>query len=474
MRLLSVNRNFYFFGIVFAAIQLFLNVFQSVLYLQNGIKTRYLESFPIWFLITNLITIIGLLILFYYYYHKKYWAALVAAAIFGGTSFFHAVVVYFILTVQRLESAFIVTYNLQLLALILYGIGILVSSTRKRYWLRIAGVFLLILGVALTVTFIWSLNSQDFELRRALDKTHIGITMLGGLLPLPFILNFWAELKPLNRENGKLPTTKFGKVCIIATIILALIPCATLTRDSVENILRNKTPSERARLLAHPFEARTFVNKEGQSLPYRLLRPLNYDPQKKYPLAVCLHHGGGNGTENVIQIETSELAQSLAEPENREKYPAFIFAPQCPPGSSFGGIPNYPKIDDLVFAAIADLEEEFSIDEKRRYVMGVSLGGFGSWHFIGSRPQLFAAAMPICGGGNPDYAKNMIDIPIWAFHGEIDTNVPVKLSRDMINAVQKAGGNPKYIEFKNKGHNIWEMVDETPGKLEWLFAKKRD
>ena len=474
MRLLEVNRNFYFFGIFFAAIQLFLNTFQSVLYLQNGVKTRYLESFPTWFLIANLIAIISLLILLNYYYHKKYWTALVAAIIFGGTGFLHAVVVYFMLTAQRLESAFIGTYNLQLLALVLYGVCLLVSSTRKRCWLRIAGVFLLILGVALSVTFIWSLNSQDFELRRALDKTHIGITMLGGLLPMPFIFNFWEELKLLKSKNRKLPTTKFAKVCLLAITILALAPCASLTRDSVENILRNKTPSERARLLAHPFEARTFVNKEGQSLPYRLLRPLNYDSRKKYPLAVCLHHGGGNGTENVIQIETSELARSLAKPENREKYPAFIFVPQCPPGSSFGGIPNYPKIDDLVFEAMADLEAEFSIDEKRRYVMGVSLGGFGSWHFIGSRPQLFAAAMPICGGGNIDHAKNMADIPIWAFHGEIDTNVPVKLSRDMINAVQKAGGNPKYIEFKNKGHNIWGMVDETPGKLEWLFAQKQD
>lgn len=473
MGVLSVNRNFYFFGIFFTALQLFLNSFHSILYLKNGIKTRYLESFPIWFLVLNFVAIIGLLILLKYYYHKKYWITLVAAVIFGGASFFHAVVIYFMLTAQRLESAFIGSYNLVLLASMLYGISLIASYARKRYWLKIAGILLLILGMALTVTFIWGLNSQDFELRCTLDKIQIGITMVGGFLPLPFIMNFRKELKAMNSGKGKPTISKLLKVCAFAIIVLVGIPSINLTYDSMAGVLRNKTPSERAKRLAEPFEARIFVNDKGKSLPYRLMKPLNYDPTKRYPLAVCLHHGGGNGTENIIQIETSEFAQTLAEPENREKYPAFIFVPQSPPGSSFGGIPNYPQIDDLVFESITALEKEFAIDERRRYVMGVSLGGFGSWHFIGTRPEKFAAAMPICGGGNPEHAENMVDIPIWAFHGEQDWNVPVKLSREMIKGIRKAGGKPKYIEFEGIGHNIWGAVDETPGKLEWLFAQKR-
>ncbi|NNE76354.1 MAG: peptidase, partial [Pricia sp.] len=196
--------------------------------------------------------------------------------------------------------------------------------------------------------------------------------------------------------------------------------------------------------------------------------------RKKYPLAVCLHHGGGNGIDNVMQVQTSEMAKVLATSKNRENYPAFIFVPQCPPGSSFGGIPNFTEISDLVFDAMADLENNFSIDENRRYVMGMSLGGFGSWHFIGKRPELFAAALPICGGGNPDHAKNMVDIPIWAFHGAEDTNVPVNFSRSMIDGIKKAGGDPKYIEFERIGHNIWQEVDQTPGKLEWLFAQQKE
>jgi predicted peptidase len=240
----------------------------------------------------------------------------------------------------------------------------------------------------------------------------------------------------------------------------------------------NKTPAywekwnfERAQKLAQLFEARTFVNNQGEQLLYRLLKPLNYDAKKKYPLVVCLHHGGVHGNDNIAQL-SSEPAPLLSNPINRSKYPAFLFVPQCPKGSQFGGIPNF-SIDSLVFEAIGALEKEFKIDTSRRYVAGISGGGFGTWHFICTRPKMFAAAIPICGGGDPGFAKQIKDIPVWAFHGEKDTNVPVAYSKDMIEAMKKEGGNPKYTEFACAGHYIWDRVENTPGLLDWLFAQKR-
>jgi predicted peptidase len=224
----------------------------------------------------------------------------------------------------------------------------------------------------------------------------------------------------------------------------------------------NKTPAywekwnfERAQKLAQLFEARTFVNNQGKQLLYRLLKPLNYDPQKKYPLVVCLHHGGVHGNDNISQL-SSEPAPLLSNPINRLKYPGFLFVPQCPKGSQFGG-----------------LEKEFRIDTSRRYVAGISGGGFGSWHFICTRPKMFAAAIPICGGGDPEFAKQIKDIPVWAFHGEKDTNVPVEYSKGMIAAIKKEGGNPKYTEFAGAGHYIWDRVENTPGLIDWLFAQKQ-
>jgi predicted peptidase len=128
----------------------------------------------------------------------------------------------------------------------------------------------------------------------------------------------------------------------------------------------------------------------------------------------------------------------------------------------------------LVFETISALEEEFPLDTDRRYVAGNSLGGYGTWHLICARPELFAAAIPISGGGNPALARNIVDMPIWAFHGQKDRNVPVSGSRDIIEAIKKAGGNPRYTEYPDKAHNISKHVTDTPDLLDWLFAQQRD
>jgi predicted peptidase len=131
-------------------------------------------------------------------------------------------------------------------------------------------------------------------------------------------------------------------------------------------------------------------------------------------------------------------------------------------------------VDSIVFNAIEALEQEFSIDEDRRYVMGESLGGYGSWHFITMHPKLFAAAVPICGGGDPAAAPAIANVPVWAFHGEQDRSVPVARSREMIEAIRNAGGNPKYTEYPDEGHIISKQVTATPGLLDWVFAQKRN
>ena len=87
---------------------------------------------------------------------------------------------------------------------------------------------------------------------------------------------------------------------------------------------------------------------------------------------------------------------------------------------------------------------------------------------------MFAAGIPVCGGADPRLAPKVASIPVWAFHGEEDTAVPVRFSRDMISAMEAAGGDPKYTEFADAGHNIWEQVKATPGLLEWMFAQKKD
>ena len=197
------------------------------------------------------------------------------------------------------------------------------------------------------------------------------------------------------------------------------------------------------------------------------MMPVDYDPKNKYPLVVCLHHGGAHGTDNILQIDGSGAAQMLSMDWARRAYPSILFVPQCPAAT------NWAAIDDLVFAAIHSLETTLAVDSDRIYLTGISGGGYGSWDFICARPNMFAAAIPVCGAGDPALAKNIIHVPVWAFQGEDDRNVPAKLQRDMIAALRKAGGHPRYTEFPGEGHNIWTHVSQAPGLLDWLFAQNR-
>ena len=87
---------------------------------------------------------------------------------------------------------------------------------------------------------------------------------------------------------------------------------------------RHKLGKERAPETAQLFDAHTYTNAQNDTLSYRLLKPLDYDPLKKYPLVVCLSGSGGRGTDNVKQIAGCWPAQILAKPESRETYPCFV------------------------------------------------------------------------------------------------------------------------------------------------------
>ena len=100
------------------------------------------------------------------------------------------------------------------------------------------------------------------------------------------------------------------------------------------------------------------------------------------------------------------------------------------------------------------------------------MGGFGTWSFAAAYPDKWAAIVPICGGGNPSAAEKIKHIPCWCFHGDADTSVPVKRSRDMIEALRKAGAEPKYTEYPNVGHNSWDRAYATKELYTWLLEQK--
>lgn len=238
------------------------------------------------------------------------------------------------------------------------------------------------------------------------------------------------------------------------------------------------------------FEPRQYKDAEGRVLNYRLMKPINWDPAKRYPLLIDMHGSRECGSDNIRQL-TGGAWQYVHEPL-RSKYPCFVLVPQCPQGMPwFDGrsnpesaavmkaTSNYRLAEQpnqtakLIIGLLESLPKEFSsIDPGRLYVTGSSLGGFGTYELLARRPDLFAAAAPVCGGGDETRANLFAKVPIWIWHGEKDQNVKVQASRNMFAALKAAGGTPKYTEVPDAPHNIGPRypIDEV---MAWMFQQHK-
>lgn len=179
-----------------------------------------------------------------------------------------------------------------------------------------------------------------------------------------------------------------------------------------------------------------------------------------------------------------DLAWSFIAPEAQARHPCFVIAQQVLNGRRWvdqgfdKGSYSADRVDitaemQAVLALVDQLVASRPIDPKRLYVVGQLMGGYEAWDALVRRPELWAAGVPICGGGDPDRAASIKDIPIWAWHGENDTMVPVSGSRDMIAALLLTGVRPRYTEIAKGGHGVWNHAFEDPGLHDWLFAQSR-
>ena len=218
------------------------------------------------------------------------------------------------------------------------------------------------------------------------------------------------------------------------------------------------------------FKPCEFTGKDGAKLNYWLMTPKDYDPSQKYPLLLALH-----GSQGIV-----EAPNALGSDEMREKHRWFVMAPAAPDGSTwamskemkeeFGEMRSSAL--PLVLEALEALEKESAIDPRRLYVTGQSMGGAGTYGALALRPEMFAAAAPICGRWDLADAAKFAHVPMWIFHGDADTRVPVHYSRDMAEALKKAGGAPRYTEFPGVGHNSWLNACAMPELWDWMEAQR--
>jgi predicted esterase len=208
----------------------------------------------------------------------------------------------------------------------------------------------------------------------------------------------------------------------------------------------------------HELERRT-----GSLVPYRyrvqLPEPVAKDPTRKWPTILSLHGSGGRGLP--LSAGTPALRQS-----GKVKPDTFIvIAPRCPANSWW----SMPALEDLLTEVCA----RYPVDPDRLYLTGESMGGFGSWTLLAAQPDRFAAAVPICGGGDPREAELFKDVPVWVFHGAKDKSALPEKSREMVEALRRAGGRVRYTQYPDQGHDIWDTVYAMPEVYDWLLQQVR-
>ena len=200
----------------------------------------------------------------------------------------------------------------------------------------------------------------------------------------------------------------------------------------------------------------------GVQLNYLLALPKDYTQQKSWPLVLFLHGAGERGDE--LKLVKKHGPPKLID--NGKAFPFIVVSPQCPKDVWWEPIELTALLDEII--------KNNNIDEDRIYLTGLSMGGFGTWRLAAHSPDRFAAIAPICGGGEPYWARRFPHLPTWAFHGAKDRVVPLERSQEMIDAVKKNGGLPRLTVYPEAGHDSWTETYNNPQLYEWLLAQKRD
>jgi predicted peptidase len=231
-------------------------------------------------------------------------------------------------------------------------------------------------------------------------------------------------------------------------------------------------------------KAFVYTDKNGTKMPYRLFLPENYNPKKEYPIVLVFHGAGSRGNDNLKQLRP--WVAGWMDEQVQKEHPCIILMPQCPKKQQWVNVPwkegsyrfkDIPMSDPMELAKeIFDkVVQDYSVDKKRVYVMGMSMGGYGTWNFVIRYPKIIAAAVPICGAGDPSMAKKIKRIPIWAFHGDKDPTVPLSGSTDMIESLTRFKKNKTRLTiYKDVGHNSYELAWKNPALIDWLFSQHKN
>lgn len=235
------------------------------------------------------------------------------------------------------------------------------------------------------------------------------------------------------------------------------------------------------------FSKELFI-KDNDTLQYRMLLPENFSKDKKYPVVLFLHGAGERGSDNQKQL--THGSKLFLDKMNRGAFPSIVIFPQCPKEdywananvnrSSYPLNITFPENEapttalSLVMSLMDDMIKKPYVQTDKVYVGGLSMGGMGTFEILYRKPDMFAAAFAICGGGNPDTVTSFAKkVPMWVFHGAKDDVVTPQHSVTMVNAILNAGGTPNFTLYADDNHNSWDSTFAEPELLTWLFSNTK-
>lgn len=181
---------------------------------------------------------------------------------------------------------------------------------------------------------------------------------------------------------------------------------------------------------------------------------------KKWPLLLFLHGSGERGND-LDKVKVHGPPKIVAA--DASKIPMIVISPQCQSDRRWSPSQLVQLVDQVA--------AKYNADSKRLYITGLSMGGYGTWNILADYPGKFAAAIPICGGGDPKLVDKMKGTPIWVFHGAKDQAVKLERSEEMVNALKKLDADIKLTVYPEAGHDSWTVTYDNPEVYQWLLEK---
>lgn len=298
--------------------------------------------------------------------------------------------------------------------------------------------------------------------------------MMNRLLPRFVSEHFRKPADPLTRVSPpKRGRGYFDRLSIGSTLALAMLACP-MSSVAVEPVPGEIVPSS---------VSVSYGDGVKEEMEFMLFVPRGYararsegatestSGAKRYPLVLFLHGRGESGTGGP-DLPLVNIHGPLKFLAKHPEFSLIVVAPQCPRPPD-GGVPEAWKADRLE-AFLDVVSRTLPVDTDRVYVTGLSMGGYGTWRLAAMARDRFAAAIPICGEGQTEWAEKLKSLPIWAFHGEKDEIVPVAGTLEMIKAIQAAGGPAKVTIYPGVGHDSWTATYQNPEIYRWLLQHRRE